>query len=93
MPKKKDNPRYVLQRQCDESMSPIRLALFGSDMRGGIVKDIGDIKNKLDALLSREAETKTKGRDWRLLGFAVLGSILAGLVMAGVNYILTHLPH
>jgi len=89
-----DNPgsaRPVTAAECFQRHEKIDLALWGKDGRGGIVKDIGDIKNKVEALLSREAETKTKGRDWRLLGFAILGSIITGVVLAGVNYVLTHL--
>jgi len=93
--KRKDNPgtaRPVTVAECLQRHQKIESALWGSDGLGGIVGDIRDIKNKLTAFLEREAETKTKKRDWRLLGFAVLGSILAGLTMAAVNYFLTHLP-
>jgi len=83
----------VTVAECFQRHEKIDLALWGKDGRSGIVNDITLIKNKVEAILNREAEIKTKKRDWRLLGFAVLGSILAGLVMAGVNYILTHLPH
>lgn len=92
MTKEEHDPRFVLKSECDESMSQIRLALFGTDLRGGIVKDIGDIKNKLTVLLERDAETKTKKRDWRLLGFAVLGSVITGAIMVAINYLVTHLP-
>jgi len=88
-----DNPgsARVTAAECFQRHQKIDLALWGKDGRGGIVNDINDIKNKLTALLEREAETKTQKRDWRLLGFAVLGSVLAGIIMAVTNYVLTHL--
>jgi len=86
------NPRPVTVAECFERHKKIDLALWGKDGRGGIVKDIGDIKNKLTSFLEREAEAKTKGRDWRLLGFAILGSTITGIIIATVNYVLTHLP-
>jgi len=85
------NPQYVLKSDCKEIMGKIEAALWGANGRGGVVNDISDIKNKLTSLVEREAETKSKGRDWRLLGFAVLGSTITGAVLAAINYILTHL--
>jgi len=92
--KRKDNhsaTRRVTLGECLQRHEKIDLALFGPDGRGGMVKDIADIKNKLADLLDRQGETKTKKRDWRLLGFAILGSTITGLIIAGVNYLLTHL--
>ena len=93
-----DNPgpaSSVTVAECFQRHEKIDLALFGKDGMGGMVKIIGDIKSKVDALdkwrTDQETVTKTKGRDWRLLGFAVLGSVAAGLAMAAVNYFLTHL--
>jgi len=93
--KRKDKPnatRRVTLGECLQRHEKIDLALFGPDGRGGIVKDIAEIKNKLADLLDRQGETKTKKRDWRLLGFAILGSTITGLIIAAVNYVLTHLP-
>jgi len=90
-----DNPgpaRCVTAPECFQRHEKIDLALWGEDGRGGIVKDIGDIKNSISSFLKKEAEEKTKGRDWRLLGFAILGSVLAGFAMAALNYVLGHLP-
>jgi len=84
--------RRVTIAECLQRHEKIDLALWGSDGRGGIVKDIADIKNKLTDLLNRQSETKTKSRDWRLLGFAILGSTITGIIIAGINYVLTHLP-
>jgi len=92
---RKVNPnatRRVTVAECFQRHEKIDLALWGKDGRGGIVKDIGDIKNKVEAILNRESETKTKGRDWRLLGFAILGSAITGLIITGINYLLTRLP-
>jgi len=93
--KRTDNPgsTKVTVAECFQRHEKIDLALWGKDGRSGIVNDITLIKNKVEAILNREAETKTRKRDWRLLGFAVLGSVVAGLVMAAVNFVLTHLPH
>ena len=48
------NPKYVTMVQCNEhqttfkdELQTIRMALIGNDMRGGIVKDMGDLKAKL----------------------------------------------
>jgi len=83
--------RHVTLGECLQRHEKIDLALFGADGRGGMVKDIGDIKNKLTDLLNTQAEAKTKKRDWRLLGFVILGSTITGLIIAAVNYVLTHL--
>lgn len=91
----KANPgagRNVTVSECFQRHEKIDLALWGKDGRGGIVKDIGDIKNSISFFLKKEAETKTKKRDWRLLGFAILGSTITGIIIAAVNYFLTHLP-
>lgn len=85
----KDNPgQYVLKSDCKGIMGKIESALWGVDGRGGVVKDIGDIKNFISNFVQKESEAKTKGRDWRLLGFAVLGSIITGVIMVAVNYFL-----
>ena len=89
----KDNPgsaRSVTVAECFQRHEKIDLALWGKDGRAGIVKDIGDIKNFISNLVQKESEAKTKGRDWRLLGFAVLGSIITGGIMAAVNYLFIH---
>jgi len=96
--KPKDNPgpaRPITAAECFQRHEKIDRALWGADGLGGIVKDIGDIKNNISALLAREAEAKTeaktKGRDLRQFWFALLGSVTVGLVMAAVNYFLAHL--
>jgi len=92
---RKHNPssaRRVTLAECFQRHKKIDLALWGKDGRGGMVKDLGDIKNTLTDLVSAQAETKTKKRDWRLLGFTILASTITGLIIVGVNYVLTHLP-
>jgi len=53
------NPKYVTLEQCSgttaqfrEELHTIKLALFGKDMRGGIVKDIQEIKSATSILKS-----------------------------------------
>jgi len=53
------NPKYVTLEQCSgttaqfrEELYTIKLALFGKDMRGGIVKDIQEIKSATSILKS-----------------------------------------
>jgi len=52
------NPKYVTSLQCiskqtncssdfKDELRTIKKALVGDDMRGGIVKDMGDLKSKL----------------------------------------------
>ena len=57
----KDNPEYVRVEECRQRHAKIELALFGPDGRGGMVKDIGDIKNTLnDQKQERELSRKWK---------------------------------
>ena len=49
--KQKENPGYVTRAECaktvtkfDAELKTIKKALVGEDMRGGVVKDIADIK-------------------------------------------------
>lgn len=47
--RKRDNPgRYVQVGDCRERHEKIELALWGKDGRGGMVKDIADVKMKLE---------------------------------------------
>lgn len=55
--------------------------LVGEDMRGGMNREIGDIKKDLCYVKKYIEDEKTKGRDWRMLGFAILGSVVSGLVV------------
>lgn len=96
----KENPgnpgRFVSQRQCSAQFGKVDLALFGKDGRGGMVKDLSDIKHQVSEtskevstfLKNHKTEEKEKGRDWRLLGFAVLGSVVSGVVVSTVAFYL-----
>jgi len=69
----------------------LKKALVGSDLRGGLVADmallkgdVGDIKAFING---QRNEEKKKGRDWRLLGFAIGGSVVSGLIVAGASFL------
>lgn len=92
MPRKK-NPSYVTSVECAEISGQIRNeitiiknSLVGKDMRGGIVKDMADMKGDLKAVKQYMNNEKTKGRDWKLLAFALVGSITSGAVVAVITY-------
>jgi len=93
MPKRKNNPAYVTKVECAEisgqirnEISIIKKALVGEDLRGGLVKDVSSMKNDLKDMKKYINNQKTKGRDWRLLGFAVLGSVISGVIVAVITY-------
>jgi len=71
MSKKKNNPQYVLKSDCKEIMDKIEIALWGVDGRGGIVKDIGDIK----ASLRLWGQLKT-------FGLGIASTVIAALIIA-----------
>ena len=81
------NP-YVLRTECRDVHDKINGALWGWDGRGGIVKDIGDIKNFMETF--REAHKDEKGekqdrfRAWRTLAYSIIG----GCVVAGFAYLI-----
>lgn len=88
--KKTNNPGYVTRAECaktvtkfDGELKTIKKALVGEDLRAGIVKDIGDIKNGLEAERverKKMAEQKWKPKDYvTLLAaiFALFGSSIA----------------
>lgn len=65
---------------CDKKHGKIDLALFGEDGRGGIVKDITDIKNFMD-------DSKTKSKESRALVFSIIGGAATGLLMIILQYL------
>lgn len=73
----KDNPEYVRLEECRQRHAKIELALFGSDGRGGMVKDLGDIKNTLNS----QKQERELSRKWKT---AIYGASItsAGLVIA-----------
>lgn len=70
--KRKENPNGFLERR----LGKIELALWGPDGRGGIVKDIADIKAEVE-----------KSRDWRRFIITALG----GGVVAFIAWVLSNL--
>jgi len=95
MSRKKSNSKYVTRTECAQisgqisgELSILKKALVGEDMRSGVVKDIADLKNDVKGIKQYVNDEKTKGRDWRLLGFSLLASILGGTVVAVITYFL-----
>ena len=91
MTEKKDNPGFVRVADCREKHNKIELALFGEDLRGGMVKDIGDIKNFMEQYgteHTEEKQQKKKGFDARR---AFIYSILGGATVALLSYFLSKL--
>jgi hypothetical protein len=92
---KKRNSQWVSRAECAQisgqissELSVLRNALVGEDLRSGLVKDISDLKNDVKGIKQYVNDEKTKGRDWRLLGFSLLASILGGTVVAVITYFL-----
>ena len=95
MPKRKNTSTFVTHAECAEvsgqirnEISVVKKALVGADLRGGLVKDVADMKSDMETIKKFIDNQKTKGRDWRLLGFSILGSIVSGTVIAVLYYIL-----
>jgi len=76
--------------ECNRKMNRIDLALYGEDGLNGIVTKINSINSKVDVLAENAKETKKKGRDWRLLWFAIGASLTTGTVIALLNFLLIH---
>ncbi len=86
MTEKKDNPGFVRVVDCRERHSKIELALFGEDLRGGMVKDIGDIKNYIEQAGAEHKEEKKEKKEGIRAWKAVVLSIIGGAVVALINY-------
>jgi hypothetical protein len=85
---KKKNSQWVSRAECAQISGQIRdelailkRAMVGEDLRSGLVKDIADLKNDVKSIKQYIDDQKTKGRDWRLLAFSIMGSIITGVVM------------
>ncbi len=92
---RKHSERYVTRAECAqisnqirEELKSLKAAVVGENLRGGISKEIHEIKSDLKEIKEYINSEKTKGRDWRMLGFAVLGSITSGTVITVINLIL-----
>ena len=87
MPKEKNNPGYVTRADCLRNHAKINLALFGHDGRGGIVKDISDMKADVKTatkFINDQQKNQTeKKRDYRSFWYSVTG----GLVVIAVTYL------
>jgi len=98
--RKSDDSDFVTRAECSRisgeiksELNTIKVALVGKDMRGGLLKDMRDMKSSIESLKHDIGSVKDyidnqkrKGRDWRLLGFAILGSVISGIVIALLNY-------
>jgi len=102
MAEKADNPGYITRAEFNAKFGKVELALFGPDGRGGMVRQINDMEGFQRTVLKslrviekqrneeKKAETtelKRKKRDWRALGYSVLG----GLIVAAFSCILARL--
>ena len=94
LPRKSDNP-YVARSECAQISGQVRnelkvlkVALVGEDMRGGISRELGEMKIDLKDVKEYINNQKAKGRDWRLLGFAILGSVVSGVVVGIITSLL-----
>lgn len=93
MPKKENpfptNP-YMLKNDCQNIHEKIDRALWGQDGRGGMVKDIGDIKNFMEQSGSAHKEEKQEKKEgvkaWKALVFSIIG----GAIVAAINYLCKH---
>lgn len=81
----RDDSEFVLKEDCQKQHAKIDLALFGLDGRGGIVKDIAEIKAFMKDESEERSETKAVHKEvkkeYRSLAFAIIG----GLVVAGLQ--------
>ncbi len=89
--RREERSRYVLVEDCSKSHRRIDLALFGEDSRGGIVKEINEIKEfmrRQEEYQKNNKELRKEKREtslrWKLL---TVGSV-CGLVSFVIEYIL-----
>lgn len=86
-----ENPGYVTRAEFNAKFGKVELALFGSDGRGGMVKQINDMegfqrivlkslraieKQRKEQEKAEKTESTWKKRDWRALGYSVLGGLI-----------------
>jgi hypothetical protein len=89
--KHKDNPgTFVRLEDCREKHSKLDLALFGPDGRGGMVKDVGEVKNTLTNIQKTLSEKKLEEKEERhTLRNWFLG-LASGAIIALIGYVLGH---
>jgi hypothetical protein len=92
---RKKNDDYVTRVECTQVSGQIRSelailkrAMVGEDLTGGIVKDMGELKNDVKAIKQYINTEENKGRDWRLLGFSILGSTVTGAIVIFIRFFL-----
>lgn len=88
---RKDCEIFMKVEDCKDIMGKTERALFGEDGLGGMAHTLTEIKTTVDSLYKERNEEKKKGRDWRLLAFAIVGSTVTGVIVAVVTFALTHL--
>lgn len=72
----KHNPGYVTRMEFNRRFQKVDLALFGSDGRGGIVKDIGDIKGSIKVIEKSRKEEKQENRRFTGLIYSIIGGAI-----------------
>ena len=86
MTEKKNNRIYVRVADCRDKHTKVEMALFGLDGRGGIVKDIGDIKGFMEQYGKLHNEERKDRKEGHKALTALCYSIIGGAVVAGINY-------
>jgi len=86
MSEKKENPGFVRVADCRDRHGKLELALWGEDGRGGMVKDIGEIKVYMTQQSEGSKEKKEQSKAWKAIVFSILG----GAIVALINYVLHH---
>lgn len=77
------NPGFVSVAECRDRHLKIDLALFSGDGRGGIVKDIADIKAYMAQQSEGSKEKKEEYKLWKAFAFSIVG----GLIVWVLNYV------
>lgn len=78
---------FVEKSVCDKTsgeikdeLKTIRVALVGKDMRGGLVKDVSDLRNTVDDFEKKESNKRSLLRDF-LKSF--VAPVVVALIVAG----------
>lgn len=76
------------ERKNPVRFAKVELALFGVNGRGGIVKDIADIKAALKSVEDWRQQEEEKGRDWRGLALQIIGGAAVALFTLALSTLL-----